>query len=371
LIILAGRDGDSLAGKFLGWRPIAFIGLISYSVYLWHWPLTVFQRDYAALTSGGSDRFQKLVIMAYSLVLGALSWKFIEQPFRSGSWRPSRRTLFLIAGSGTAIVIALGIVGWTERGFPARFSSRDLQIAAVMDFDSVTSFRTGQCFLLNRGPRTFARECLKLDEGRANYLLLGDSHAAALWLGLETVFPDINFLQATAVDCFPVVDHAVGEAAACTHEIDDVLHNFLPSHKVNMVVLAARWKSDYVSRIGKTLDWFQAHGIPVILVGPTPIYDSPLPRLMVTADRTRDPDLVDRSWDRSLVQLDRELSALASQHGAKYVSGLALMCPGMSCVTKDSEGLPLLSDEEHFTANGSILFAERLKAQAPHLWMIE
>ena len=363
LIILGGRDGDSFTSRLLGWKPVAFIGLISYSVYLWHWPLTVFQLNYSALTVGGSDRSQKLVIVAYSLVLGALSWRLVEQPFRSGWLRPTARQLFWIMGTGIFVVVALGFVGWASRGFPERYSARDLQIAAVMDLDNVAMFRTGQCFLLNHGPRSFAADCLSLDANRPNYLILGDSHAAELWIGLRTAFPDIHFLQATAVDCFPVVEHAIGEASKCTGEMDGVLKGFLESHKVDMVLLAARWKPDYLSRIGATLDWLRSRSIPVTLVGPTPVYNSPLPRLVVTANRTKDPGLISRSWNHSLEELDQQLEALASLHFAAYISPLKILCKGYECSTQDAEGLPLLSDEEHFTSDGSIAFAMRLRAQ--------
>jgi peptidoglycan/LPS O-acetylase OafA/YrhL len=94
LVILAGRDGTSVAGRLLSWRPIVFIGLISYSLYLWHWPLTVFQENYALLMTGGSDKVRKLTIIVCSIACGAISWRFIEQPFRVGPWRPSRPTLF-------------------------------------------------------------------------------------------------------------------------------------------------------------------------------------------------------------------------------------------------------------------------------------
>jgi peptidoglycan/LPS O-acetylase OafA/YrhL len=363
LILLAGRDGASVPGRLLAWRPVAFIGLISYSVYLWHWPLTVFQRNYAALVTGGSDRYQKLVIIAYALVLGVLSWKFVEQPFRVGKWRPTRRSLFVMAGSGTLSVILIGLAGWTAHGFPERYSAHELQIASVMDFDSYNMFRAGKCFLLSQQSQAFADECLQEDPSKPNYLLLGDSHAAELWFGLHNVFTESHFLQATAADCFPVVSHGIGESSNCIHEIDNVLYTFLPKHKVAFVVLAARWKMEYLSRIERTLDWLQANGTPVILVGPMPVYDSPLPRLMITAQRTNSPGLFSRSWDHSLIKLDDELAALALRRRVTYISAIKELCSGYACETYDSQGLPLLSDEEHFTAEGSIEFAKRLRVQ--------
>ena len=83
LIIAAGETGSSAVGRLLAWRPVAFIGLISYSLYLWHWPIIVFQRaggmllNRADLTLGA-----KAFVAAVSIAVAALSWKFVEQPFR-------------------------------------------------------------------------------------------------------------------------------------------------------------------------------------------------------------------------------------------------------------------------------------------------
>jgi peptidoglycan/LPS O-acetylase OafA/YrhL len=364
LIILAGRDGETLAGHVLSWRPIAFIGIISYSLYLWHWPLTVFQKNYALLISGGSDRTQKLVIIAWSLALATLTWRFVEQPFREGSWRPARPALFRFAAAGTALVLALGATVWASAGFPGRYTSSQLRIASFLNYDAEAMFRSGQCFLSDSNHPSFAPDCLMLDPSTSNFLLLGDSHAAELWAGLSSVYPGIHFLQATAADCFPVTHHRLGEAQYCTRAIDGTLHGFLSTHKVDRVLLAARWKADYLPEIAATLDWFASEHIPVTLIGPTVEYDSPLPRLLLTAQRTHHADIVGAHWDHSLLELDRRLGTLASEHGANYISMIDLLCPDSSCATTDPQGDPLISDREHFTLEGAKLVAREMKAQA-------
>lgn len=364
LIILGGRDGDTYVGRLLSWKPIAFIGIISYSLYLWHWPLTVFQRNFALLMTGGSDRTQKLVIIAWSLGLATLSWRFIEQPFRVGSWRPSRAALFRYAAAGTSLMIILGAVAWSAQGFPSRYTARQLRIASYLDYDAGPMFRDGACFLADTDRESFAPECLTVDPARSNYLLLGDSHAAELWAGLSSVYPNINFLQATAADCFPVTRHRLGEAAHCVHAMDRIIQAFVPTHPIDRVLLAARWKSDYGPEIAATLDWFRSQHVPVTLIGPTVVYDSPLPRLLLTADQTRDAGLPNAHWDRSLLEQDKQLAGIASEHGAGYISMIDLFCPGSRCTTTDPKGMPLIDDREHFTLEGSKVVAQRLKAQA-------
>jgi peptidoglycan/LPS O-acetylase OafA/YrhL len=176
LVILAGRDGESIAGRLLSVRPLVFIGLISYSLYLWHWPLTVFQQNDAILLTGGSDQARKLIIIAASLACGTLSWWLVEQPFRIGAWRPARPMLFRLAAVASGVLIFLGALGWVEQGFPSRYSPQQLQIASYLNYHAHGMYRADQgCFIYREGLDTWGPKCLRLDKAKPNYLLVGDS----------------------------------------------------------------------------------------------------------------------------------------------------------------------------------------------------
>ena len=83
LLIASSERGPSMAGRLLSLRPIVFIGLISYSLYLWHWPLIVFQRTDGLLVADASSTTTELVLIVASIGVACLSWKFVELPFRS------------------------------------------------------------------------------------------------------------------------------------------------------------------------------------------------------------------------------------------------------------------------------------------------
>jgi peptidoglycan/LPS O-acetylase OafA/YrhL len=366
LIILAGRDGDSHLGRLLSLRPVVFMGLISYSLYLWHWPITVFQKNYGLLVSGLSDARSKIVIILVSLLLAAFSWKFIEQPFRTGQLRPSNRRLLQIAAAAMSVVLTLALLASLAKGFPGRYSPRELQIASYLSYltsDEGHNFgRRGECFLVGgSGERSyFAHECLVTAKDRKNYLLLGDSHAAELWAGLSATFPGVNFLEAAASECFPTIVHAISESARCKRLMDDVLQNFLAHERVDRVLLAARWKSTMLDNLLATVSWLNAHNVPVTVIGPSVVYDVPYPRLMVSALRMDDPALAQRHLEGSIKGLDAEMSQLARTHGIAYVSLVALECMVPSCAIAAGER-PLLFDQEHFTREGSVLIAQKLR----------
>jgi peptidoglycan/LPS O-acetylase OafA/YrhL len=362
LVILAGRDGQSRVGRLLSLPPVAFVGLISYSLYLWHWPIIVLQRQYGLVASGWTESATKLLIIAVSLAAAVLSWRFIEQPFRAGSLRPSRGRLLQMAAAGGVAVLGLASLALGAGGFPGRYSPLELQVASYLEYGPHAGavWREGRCFVYSDSRDGFAPECLALASDRKNYLLLGDSHAAELWQGLEAAFPGTQFLEATATDCFPTIAHSRTEAAGCIRMIDDVLQSFLPRHRLDGVLLVARWKSALLPNVEATVAWMKERHIPVILVGPSARYDAPFPRLLMEAMRAADETLPARHLDAGMRPLDAAMSRLAQSQGVPYVSLLNLQCVIPSCAIEPGER-PLIFDGEHYTPEGARIIAERLR----------
>ncbi|HEY2110890.1 MAG TPA: acyltransferase family protein [Dongiaceae bacterium] len=207
LIIAAGRAGDSWVARLLSWRPLVFIGRISYSLYLWHWPVIVFMIMSGLTPSTHQPSWLKFLAVVSSVILATLSWRYVETPFRTGPRRPSRRKLFTLAGAAAAALALLGLTGTLSQGLPGRFPAHSAALAGYLDYDWASKgyFRRGSCFLdtgLAFQP-FLASGCIREDAKRPSDLILGDSHAAHLWYGLSRVFPGINFLQATSPSASP------------------------------------------------------------------------------------------------------------------------------------------------------------------------
>jgi peptidoglycan/LPS O-acetylase OafA/YrhL len=117
LVVAAVTVPGGLLGRALGWRPLRWTGVRSYGIYLWHYPLIVLTTP--ALVAGGFSTWRAVVAAAASVVVAALSWKFVEEPirrgFRRGSTRPAprpvvrREVLAPVAVSGLC-VLALGAI---------------------------------------------------------------------------------------------------------------------------------------------------------------------------------------------------------------------------------------------------------------------
>ena len=96
---------------------MVFVGLISYSLYLWHWPLFAFARNQ---TIAPLSPNQRLMLVVASLVLGVLSWRYVEVPFRSRRLLASRRRLLAVAAFSYAALLCGGIMLHGSGGFDGR-----------------------------------------------------------------------------------------------------------------------------------------------------------------------------------------------------------------------------------------------------------
>ena len=366
LIIVAGRDGSNCVGRILSLKPIVFVGTISYSLYLWHWPIIAFFGLGMTMIKGLTHHQSQILTFVVSIIVGTLSWRFVEVPVRQGKLRVSRSTLFRWAGGAVAVVAVLGSIAWASGGLPTRFSAEAQAVARYLEEEpGHNQYRNGTCFLTARdwdlGTFDF-HDCLPESAGKTTFLVLGDSHAAHLWWGLHIVYPEANVMQATSVGCKPVLEQAPRQFPGCTRLMSYALTQYLPTHHVDAVLLAARWADDDLSSLAHTLAWLQAQHVPVVLFGPTLQYDAPLPRLLAMSMRENDSQLAHRHRVTSFSALDVQMAGLARDDWhVPYVSLINLLCPGDSCLQYAAPGVPLLSDYGHLTEAGSVLVAKKLR----------
>ena len=116
--ILIGASELTLVGRILSLRPAVFIGLISYSAYLWHQPLFAFARITASDESPEDQLMIGLAVL--SLVLAWASWRFVERPFRQRG-RFNARQILLQSSFGAAALVSLAVVFLMTQGFVQRF----------------------------------------------------------------------------------------------------------------------------------------------------------------------------------------------------------------------------------------------------------
>ncbi|MDC3224695.1 acyltransferase [Mariniblastus sp.] len=113
-------------GSALSTKPVVFVGLISYSLYLWHWPFLAFARY---LSPEPISIVLKLALILLGVLAAVLSWRFVETPFRKRTLGKTRKSMFSYAGSMIVVVLALGLTITQTSGFPERYSPETLLLA--------------------------------------------------------------------------------------------------------------------------------------------------------------------------------------------------------------------------------------------------
>ncbi|HEX8596544.1 MAG TPA: acyltransferase family protein [Pseudomonas sp.] len=233
-LIWANGSAPTWAGQPLSARPMVAVGLISYSLYLWHWPVLVYAN---AISIDGMQRRESLFWIALCVVLAALSWRFVEMPFREKRCLAGRKPV--LAGAALCMLV-IAVAGQTVRwadGVPQRLSGQARQYAQARDW---TRGQT-DCLLQPESPELkVACQFGPAGEGPPQQLVWGDSHAAAL---VPTLQEDaqrygISVWVTSLAGCMPV---AGIESRPQCQAFNQQMMALVEQQRVHDVVLAARW----------------------------------------------------------------------------------------------------------------------------------
>ena len=178
LIIYSGGGGkEVIVNKFLSLKPIVYIGLISYSLYLWHWPLIVIAKYLILRELTG---IEIILIIAVTFIISAISLKYIEYPFRKKHpVIPERKKLFVLSGIITLILVTIGVTIHTKKGFPDRSPSWNGIITNAATDPLWKNFEKNEKNL-DELPKGNGPDLIGPTSGKLKFALWGDSHAGNL-----------------------------------------------------------------------------------------------------------------------------------------------------------------------------------------------
>jgi peptidoglycan/LPS O-acetylase OafA/YrhL len=282
--------------RLLARRPIAFIGLISYSLYLWHWPLFAFANYWTVKPLANAER---LLLVAISVILAILCWRYIERPFRNRTLMASRRQLLASSALAFLCVVGSGTVQYfgvfQARRWPSSTLSRVFIDAGRRDaryfHDLEASDVPGN--LVRLGPA----------DGPAKILVWGDSHAMSILPAIESACLESGICaQAATHSSTPPTPGCVfccrWEADA--RRIDDynaAVMKYAQSGTIRAVILVGYWEdygkkraARFAEALFKTVDRLQAAGVSVYFMKDVPAFRFDVRRALVRYSET-DQDL--------------------------------------------------------------------------------
>jgi hypothetical protein len=353
-------------GRYAPLNVVKFFGQISYSLYLWHWPLFTFARF--AKTSLVLDPLDKTALFALTVAISYLSWRFVEQPFRSGEVAPTRRGAFRIAAFSTVVLLAGSAVGIATSRTASDADRAALQLESYDTYQYQPLYRYGTCFAT--AGEAFDAACLAPAPGKTNVLLWGDSLAAHYFHGLaKTSDPQsVNVLQATQAACMPTLNAAAQGFALC-RGFAARMDTFFRDSKPDLVILSADWLEyarpprfeGMIADLKQTIAQLGERGIAVVVLGPAVQFRSRLPSMLMRAQLRHAEARAEDFVLPDIFALDAMMkAALLAQGRFTYVSVLDAICPARQCPLTIDNGIPLAFDHAHLTAEGSVYVMERL-----------
>lgn len=364
LLLHSAASVETVVSRALGCLPMRGIGQISYSLYLIHWPVIVFGRR---LFPGSERAPFALGVLALTLVLALLNYRFVEQFFRRPrEWLKTGHVFGVTAGVIATVVAAAGYTA-SHGGFAASINVQAAQALAYLKYDPTRPFRSHTCFLdPDQDPATMnLSTCLPRGAG-PKVILWGDSHATHFYTGFEASLRGRGYtLGAIAASaCAPLLGHDVAARPFC-HAFNDIALPLIIRARPEFVILSANWPQDQeaLDALGKTVDRLRAEKIRVVILGETPIYRQAVPKLIADRIIAGDHDMhASNELEHGVLDVsDHNLrQRFSNRPGVTYVPVMQLVCPHGMCPLVAPDDVPVQFDSAHLTTSGSHMFAKTL-----------
>jgi hypothetical protein len=381
-LLLAGRQHLTWAARILSWSPLVYVGRISYSLYLVHWPINVFASqilpDFGTCPYGSApptsvgcaSLLARTSMFVLSFVLAAALYHLVEDPIRRRSLLPANGRLLAGYGVGIAATLALFGVLRAGDGFPQRFPADVVRLAAYSD-DKTEPLES--CEFKGEALRAGADCQIGMPGVEPRWLIYGDSHAWAAhaafdkWLRSHGEAGILLFLHG----CPPVEGiYLLGHKGACNRFNEAILHFLDERPNLSNVVLVSTWRQAregvvskspsvrlsidnsirvFSEAFGRTIEHLRANGRIVHVWEPVPGARRSVPQALARGGQqaaTRlEPSLKEYSayFDYFFQVLNNNREMIASTF-----SPAAALCASGSCSVTEA-GIPLYFDDGHIT----------------------
>ncbi len=372
LLIAAGNFSNPVS-RALSIGPVRHVGLISYSLYLIHWPLFSFAHILYGLELPLDLR---LSLLLASFLLAEASWRFIEKPARTAQL--PRLKVFGTAAAATGLLYAAGLAFFWSGGLPSRVSAQVLQMQKTeTDWGLPRYCRNVQI------PTIKGDMACELGEdhgGAYDFVVWGDSHAKHFAPAIATMAKErkLSGLLLSKSACWPFLNdpHA---SKGCT-DFNSAVAQWIEAHPVKLAILAGRWfaHKNYLKKyaaqddpaqnpggLAKTLAFLTGKGVATAVMDQVPNFPFEIKSCIARSIYYRrdytacvtQPAAKYQSGHRILTDY---FSFLQRRYSFTIASAAGLICNPERCNAMDGETL-LMGDSNHLTEEGSLRAIPYLK----------
>jgi peptidoglycan/LPS O-acetylase OafA/YrhL len=329
-------------------RPVVLIGLISYPLYLWHWPLLSYLR---IIRNGAPNAREIWAAVIIAFVLAWLTFRFVEIPLRR------RRSVVPYLSFGLVTIGLVGILTANASGFGFRFPPEVREIAMIQPQDNAGL--RNECFAEAPGAR-LGPNCIEAGD-KPLLFLWGDSTAASLYPGLKHALQTEPFRLAhfAAPACMPIL-----AAGSNCDPYNSAVFDFIKSSRPEIVLLHAVWGEHAdLDKLRETIAQLRAAGIPrIVILESVPVWKRPLPQSLLNFYRLRHA-IADRiATGMSGPESDQRMEAFSKTAGVEFVSARHVLCSSDGCLTRVGPRATdvITTDIVHLSDSGSKFLIERI-----------
>ena len=377
LVILGG---SGIVSSVLSFRPFVLAGLISYPLYLWHWPVYSFMRIHYA---DEPEATEKIIGMIFCIIAASLTYLLVEKPIRNRKEKSKKPVSFAVSVFTVGIV---GIVTFSYSGFPSRSVNDSMREYLKVEntysyFEFAKALRTGECHSV---PVEVAVKNGCISNDPHQIFIWGDSYAAALYQGIAKIAKDagLKVSQSTDGNGPPFfIKGKITDSGKDLYQANTDRLEFVSKTKPEIVVLswmptAQNGIFDMAAATKELLVTINRINIAspkteVIVIGPVPQWKESLIRQVIkyiNATGKIPPKYMNIGMNKSPFYWDEALSSSMKEHGVEYISPINSLCHDDSCITRTGDAPDTLTsvDWGHLTKGGSIYLAEKIKNQLIH-----
>jgi peptidoglycan/LPS O-acetylase OafA/YrhL len=362
LVILAGQCGERRLTGLLSLRPLVWVGLISYSAYLWHWPLFAFYRyGYGPIGVVAGP-----VLLGATLLLAWISYRYVEQPARR-STAPALRIFAAHYVAPAAVLLTVSLIAmYPERagialatqGYRRRLAELRRQTLPALGFDDVCQHRRVRPMDVT-DPR-----CVEGAPSQAPpaALLWGDSNAAHYIGMIDTFAHEAGFrFRNIEVDACPPIlgDPAPYVAPPRLADCRASLEIIRPlAESFDVIIIAASWtlynrmSGEFLRAVQQTARALAGSNRTVIIIGRVPVIRGYDRRCREKALRfpLLDCPRSESAMPQEIAAMNGALRRFAeSERNIEYFDATAYLCPKGRCSAFRADGEPKYYDSGHLT----------------------
>ncbi len=376
-LLIAAGPSAVVNVRLLSLSPLVKLGLISYPLYLWHWPMLAFLREYRLRAPTDLMRWAAI---ALAIALAAWTYQFVEKPIRRGAPVASK---LIAAAVAMLLVGSSGLTVFAEAGYPQRFPK---EVAGLFERqgDVAKVFQgSGLCVrAVHDEEFEFTRDCDRAPHSDVSQIVVwGDSHGSNLIRGLlelEATQRKIRTVFFTTPGCppNPLYTNSRPVLATCPPS-NEIAMERIAKMKPDVVILAGNWErydgatnASLVNEqsIRDTVEHLHAMGVSrVVGVGQFPLWTVAVPKILARYYRdggsssvaVRSGSAVRNAAyvDPVTFEADRRMRQWFASAGATFVSPLSTLCDLSGCLlTVPGRTEPMDGDGDHLTYAGSIWF---------------